>query len=292
MAYRGTNVPAEEPGPIHEAPEIAPTPVSPRRRLRNSVIVVAVIIAIVLIAVYRYRVASSNQAAQAAASARGRAVPVAVAAVQVRDVPVDLEGLGNVNALNTVTVKTRIDGQLLRFNFREGQQVHAGEELAVIDPRPSEAQLAQADAAKFKDEASLENARRDLEHAALGAQTQPIDLGNDQQLAVGVVEVLVLHRAGGDIDVARHADLAEGVAAGGDPQRGVGAVGQAGVDAALLIDWHLILFEVEVGNALPEDTNQEIVGELVLVGEAGSLDSFEPVKEGLVGFVALNDGVK
>src|SRR5205823_11938536 len=96
-------------------------------------------------------------------NARNRAVPVAVAVVVQRDVPVFLDGLGNVSALNTVTVKTRIDGQLLRFNFQEGQVVRAGDEIALIDPAPSEAQLAQAEATRFKDEATLQNARHDLE---------------------------------------------------------------------------------------------------------------------------------
>ena len=57
---------------------------------------------------------------------------------------------------------------------------------------------------------------RDLEHAALGAQPQPVHLRDDEQLAVGIVEILVLHGSGRDIDVARHAELAEGVAAGRD----------------------------------------------------------------------------
>ncbi|HEY6893849.1 MAG TPA: efflux RND transporter periplasmic adaptor subunit, partial [Rhodanobacteraceae bacterium] len=92
------------------------------------------VVIVVLILVLRHHAASQEQkSAAAAANARNRAVPVSVAAVAVRDVPVFLDGLGNVNALNTVTVKTRIDGQLLRFNFQEGQVVHAGEEIALID---------------------------------------------------------------------------------------------------------------------------------------------------------------
>ena len=65
---------------------------------------------------------------------------------------------------------------------------------------------------------------------------------------------------------------------------------EAGMDAILLIDWHLVLFEVEVGDALLEDTNQEVMGELVLVGEARTGDGFKPAKEGLVGVVAPGDG--
>ena len=64
------------------------------------------------------------------------------------------------------------------------------------------------------------------------------------------------------------------------------------MDAILLIDWHLVLFEIEVGDALLEDTNEEIVGELVLIGEASTRDGFKPSKESLVGLVILGDGVE
>src|SRR5216683_814193 len=69
-------------------------------------------------------------------------------------------------------------------------------------------------------------------------------------------------------------------------------VGEAGVDAILLVNWHLVLFEVVVGDALPENTNKEVVRELVLVGEPGGRDSFEPGQEGLVGLVELGDGIE
>jgi membrane fusion protein, multidrug efflux system len=150
------------PPDIREAPP--PAAGAHHTRNRNIAIAVVVIAIILLIVLLRQRAATNAKQAQAAAaSTRNRTVPVAVAPVVARDVPVYLDGLGNVNALNTVTVKTRIDGQLLRFNFQEGQIVRAGDELAVIDPAPSEAQLAQAEANRFKDEATLQNARHDLE---------------------------------------------------------------------------------------------------------------------------------
>jgi len=95
-----------------------------------------------------------------------RPIPVSVAPVQQRDIPVYLEGLGNVQAYYTVTIHSRVDGQLMQVHFREGQQVHQGDELATIDPRPYEVQVAQAEATKFKDEANLENAKRDLQRYA------------------------------------------------------------------------------------------------------------------------------
>jgi len=95
-----------------------------------------------------------------------RPIPVSVAPVQQRDIPVYLEGLGNVQAYYTVTIHSRVDGQLMQVHFREGQQVHQGDELATIDPRPYEVMVAQAEATKFKDQANLENAKRDLQRYA------------------------------------------------------------------------------------------------------------------------------
>jgi len=90
-------------------------------------------------------------------------IPVAVAKAEVRDLPVLLNGLGSVEAYNTVAVKTRIDGQLVRVNFREGQEVKEGELLAEIDPRPYQVQLSQAEATLFKDQAALKDARVNLD---------------------------------------------------------------------------------------------------------------------------------
>jgi membrane fusion protein, multidrug efflux system len=90
-------------------------------------------------------------------------IPVAVAKAEVRDLPVILTGLGSVEAYNTVAVKSRLDGQLVQVNFREGQEVKQGDLLAVIDPRPYEVQLAQAQATLFKDQAALKDARLNLE---------------------------------------------------------------------------------------------------------------------------------
>src|SRR5215831_13799572 len=92
-----------------------------------------------------------------------QAVPVAIAKVESRDFPVYLNGLGSVEAFNTVVVKSRIDGQLVRVAFREGQQVKEGDLLAVIDPRPYEVQLSQAQATLFKDQAALKDARLNME---------------------------------------------------------------------------------------------------------------------------------
>jgi multidrug efflux system membrane fusion protein len=91
------------------------------------------------------------------------AVPVAVDQAQVRDLPILLNGLGSVEAYNTVAVKSRLDGQLIKINVKEGQEVKEGELLAEIDPRPYEVQLSQTQATLFKDQSALKDARLNLE---------------------------------------------------------------------------------------------------------------------------------
>jgi membrane fusion protein, multidrug efflux system len=102
------------------------------------------------------------------------AVPVRAAAVKRQDVPLFLSGLGTVQAFNSVLVKSRVDGQIIKINFVEGQTVRAGEVLVEIDPAPFEATLAQAQATKLKDDAQLENARLDLERFNRLANTNAV----------------------------------------------------------------------------------------------------------------------
>lgn len=91
------------------------------------------------------------------------AVPVKIAAVEKADFPVYLTGLGIVQGFNTVVVRTRVDGQINRIAFKEGQFVKEGDTLVEIDPRPFQAALDQAKAKKAQDEASLANASLDLQ---------------------------------------------------------------------------------------------------------------------------------
>jgi membrane fusion protein, multidrug efflux system len=92
-------------------------------------------------------------------------IPVFASKVERMDVPIVLNGLGNVQAYNSVLVRSRVDGQIMRINFSEGKDVQAGDVLLEIDPAPFAAALEQAQANKLKDEAQLDNARLDLDRA-------------------------------------------------------------------------------------------------------------------------------
>jgi multidrug efflux system membrane fusion protein len=97
-----------------------------------------------------------------AVNTASRPVPVAVAQARKGDMAVRLSGLGTVTAMNNVTVKSRVDGQLVRVDFTEGQMVKEGQLLAEIDPRPFRVQLMQAEGQFARDQAAFHNAEADL----------------------------------------------------------------------------------------------------------------------------------
>ncbi len=167
-------------------------PAAPPPRRRAAVVTLALVL--LALGVFfgvrslRQKQAENTQAARAGSN--DRAIPVGVAPVQRRDMPVYLTGLGSVQAFNTVTVRTRVDGQLVSVNFREGQEVHKGDLLAVIDPRPFQDALNQAEATLSRDQSNLRNTQLDLERyqalykAGVIAQQQY----NTQQSTVGQMQ--------------------------------------------------------------------------------------------------------
>src|ERR1700760_1307093 len=112
---------------------------------------------------HRYQDGVQKAEAAQKAAARRPAIPVSMSAVEKTDFPVYLTGLGTVQAFNTVVVRTRVDGQIDKIAFQEGQMVKQGDLLAEIDPRPFQAALDQAKAKKVQDEANLANANLDLQ---------------------------------------------------------------------------------------------------------------------------------
>jgi multidrug efflux system membrane fusion protein len=141
---------------------------------RNRAIVAAAALIAVIAAVWLGLV---HRSASAATKSAPPAVNVDTAGVIEADVPIYLQGLGTVQAFYTVTVTARVDGELQKVGFVEGQTVHKGDLLAQIDPRPSRAAFEQAVATKAKDAAQLANAKRDFERYTL---LQPQDLASKQ----------------------------------------------------------------------------------------------------------------
>jgi membrane fusion protein, multidrug efflux system len=135
------------------------------RRFRPWLIALGVIVLLGVVA-YVMRVGSGNAQSKTAGTPGQPArppVPVIATPARTSDMSVYLTGLGSVTPLNTVTVHTRVDGELIKVPFKEGQHVNAGDLLAEIDPRPFQAQLTQAQGNLLRDEALLRNARVDLE---------------------------------------------------------------------------------------------------------------------------------
>jgi membrane fusion protein, multidrug efflux system len=127
---------------------------------------------------------SKPQKAQAASGPRS--ISVAVAPVKKQDVPVYLSGLGAVTAFNTANIKSRVDGQIMRVNFREGRDVHEGELLIEIDSRPYQVQVEQLEAQLFRDQASLRDAKLNLDR-----YTSLIPSGSIAQQQVDTQKALV-----------------------------------------------------------------------------------------------------
>ncbi len=135
------------------------------RKLRASRIPSRVpwVLAAVLICAFSIGCSSADPKQQKAQAAGPRSVSVATAQVQRQDVPVYLTGLGAVTAFNTANIKSRVDGQIMKVNFQEGQNVKEGALLIEIDSRPYQVQLEQMQAQLFRDQAQLRDANLNLQ---------------------------------------------------------------------------------------------------------------------------------
>jgi multidrug efflux pump subunit AcrA (membrane-fusion protein) len=148
------------------------------------VLLIAGLVIAGVVAVYYMPQWQQTQAASKSGGRRGGPpstdpVPVLATAARAADVPVYLDGVGTAKALNTVTVRSQVDGKIINISFTEGQDVPKGFVLAKIDPTTYQAQYDQAQAKKSQDEAQLANARLDLDRYTRLAATNAV---NKQQL--------------------------------------------------------------------------------------------------------------
>ncbi|CAN5269332.1 efflux RND transporter periplasmic adaptor subunit [soil metagenome] len=154
-------------------------------KVRKSGIAIAVTALLVVAAVGYFFIgqASRDKARAAAAAAGPLGTPVIVGTAQKKDIPVYVHGIGTVQAYNMVTVKSRVDGQIMKVAFEEGQEVKAGDPLFQIDPRPFQAAFDQATANKQRNEAQLIGATADLERygALIGSGYQSRQTFDEQK---------------------------------------------------------------------------------------------------------------
>ena len=160
----------------------------------RNIVIVALIAAAVGAGFLAWRVAARHVSAQAAGPAQALpAIPITPGAAQIKDVPIFVSGIGTVQAFNTVSVRSRVDGQITKVLFTEGQDVKTGDPLFQIDPRPFQAAFDQAQAARERDQAQLEGAQRNLERYAKlvvpGYQSR--QSYEDQQATVGQLRASV-----------------------------------------------------------------------------------------------------
>src|ERR1700733_10395651 len=170
------------------------TPPSPRKPKKRGLIWVVVLLAVAGVAGYAVwsamHPATVARGAGGGGGGRGGApvgpVPVVVAKVTRSSIPVYLNGLGNVTAFYTVTVKSRVDGQIMKVDFNEGDLVHDGQILFEIDPRPYQVQLEVAQGTLARDQAVLNEARIDQDRykAALAQNAIAKQQLDDQQQLV------------------------------------------------------------------------------------------------------------
>jgi multidrug efflux system membrane fusion protein len=168
---------AKEPAPSQPRQPGSPPPMpnsAAHKPSKSSTATLAIVLiacfAALIVLIYFMRhnssVASAKKGAGGRGGTNGPPVPVTAGVVAKKDMPIYLEGVGTVQAFNTVTVRARVDGQIEKIAFVEGQDVRTGDLLAQIDPAPFRTALDQAVAKKGQDEAQLANARVDLKRYA------------------------------------------------------------------------------------------------------------------------------
>jgi multidrug efflux system membrane fusion protein len=245
------------------------------------------------LAYFRAKARTAATAAAASASAAAdRVIPVIVVPVALRNMPIYLEGLGNVVPIATVTVKTQVDGRLDQVAFKEGQMMHRGELLAQVDPRPFLIQLHTAEATLAKDAAQLRNAKLNLERYKTLRQQNliPQQQVDDQQTMVDQFDAAIrsdqtqIDTARLNLDYARIVTPVDGVTGVRlvDPGNIVHAADQGGIVVVTQLDPIAVLFTLPEDD-LPRVSKQLAAGPLKV--EAYSRDGLTKLGDGKLGLV-------
>src|SRR6266536_2596991 len=141
----GTSAVAEPQNPTNSQKSRATVRVDRRSRMRARIVQIVSVVVLLLILILLWRFLGDRSTPRAAGTGRGEVVPVEMGVVSQKDVPVQLKAIGNVEPLSTIAVRSQVEGTLQRVGFVPGQEVKKGDVLFVIDPRPLQSALSQAE---------------------------------------------------------------------------------------------------------------------------------------------------
>ena len=241
---------------------------------------VVFLLAVTALAIYIIRKNKQEQkeTAAKAVQAANRPIPVTVSPVASRTMAIYLTELGTVTAYNTVTVKSRVDGQLLSVNVREGQQVRQGQVLAMIDPRPYQAVVAQAEGTLAKDEAAAANSKAEAarytalyEAGVVSKETEQLQVSTaNQTVGIEVADRAAIQAAKVNVAYTRITSPINGVV--GLRQVDAGNIVHAADANGLLVVTQLQ--PIAVIFTLPEDSLQQVL-KMVRSGKKLVVEAFD-----------------
>jgi multidrug efflux system membrane fusion protein len=265
--------------PAHglDQPNSKPSSSGPLRKI----IIVVVLVLFAAVIVWRIQTSKASQQAEAdkQAAQANRATPVQVAAVQQKTVPVFLTALGTVTAYNTVTINSRVSGQMLTVNFREGQNVRKGQLLMEIDPRPYQAAVDQAVGQLVKDQANLKNMEAEAQRytalyqsGVVSKEQQQLEVSNQGQAAGSIkADEAAIEAAKVNLAYCRITSPIDGVV--GLRQVDPGNIVNAGSTTALVVITQI--HPISVIFTLPEDQLPQVQRAMKASGKALPVEAYD-----------------
>jgi len=201
----GTSAVAEPQNPTNIQKSRPTVRVDRRSRMRARIVQIVSVVVLLLILILLWRFLGDRSTPRAAGTGRGEVVPVEMGVVSQKDVPVQLKAIGNVEPLSTIAVRSQVEGTLQRVGFVPGQEVKKGDVLFVIDPRPLQSALSQAEANLLKAMAAVRQGNDIVARDQATAANDKVIANRDANL----LEAGVIPREQYDNDVSKlHADEA------------------------------------------------------------------------------------